>query len=185
MFAPLDEFLSLYDVRELHSITIASPPERVIEVARGLTWSDVPLFAGLMAVRSLPALLAGHRPSLSGPIVDDFTRAGFTELAARPDELVYGAVGRFWHLTGGLRRVAPADFAAFSEPGFAKTAFNFSAQPAPSAPGSTVLTTETRVAATDAGARRSFLRYWRVIQPGSVLIRRVWLRAIRRAATAA
>lgn len=182
---PLDQYLPSYDVHEQHSTTIASSPERVIEAARALTWRDVPLFAGLMAVRSLPALLTGHRPALSGPLVDDFTRAGFVELAARPDELVYGAVGRFWHPTGGLRRVAPADFTAFSEPGFVKTAFNFRAQPGSSSAGSTVLTTETRVLATDAAALRSFRRYWRVVHPGSALIRRIWLRAIRRAATAA
>jgi hypothetical protein len=45
-----------------------------------------------------------------------------------------------------------------------------------------MITTETRVAATDDGARRSFKRYWRLIAPGSALIRVVWLRAIRRRA---
>jgi hypothetical protein len=45
--------------------------------------------------------------------------------------------------------------------------------------------TETRVAATDAGSRRRFARYWRLIYPGSALIRRMWLRAIRKRAEAA
>ena len=36
-----------------------------------------------------------------------------------------------------------------------------------------------RVHATDASARRRFAAYWRVIYPGSALIRRMWLRAIR------
>jgi hypothetical protein len=46
----------------------------------------------------------------------------------------------------------------------------------------TLLTTETRVYATDPAARRRFARYWRVIYPGSSLIRRMWLRAIRKRA---
>ena len=108
---PLDEFLPDYDFREVHSLAVAAPPELVIETALRLTWRDVPLFAALMAVRSVPALLAGHRPSASHAIVDDFRRAGFVALAERPDELVFGAVGRFWKPTGGLRRLGPADFA--------------------------------------------------------------------------
>jgi hypothetical protein len=42
----------------------------------------------------------------------------------------------------------------------------------------TLLTTETRIYATDAPTRRAFARYWRVIYPGSSLIRRMWLRAV-------
>jgi hypothetical protein len=42
--------------------------------------------------------------------------------------------------------------------------------------------TETRVLCADAAARRSFLRYWRVIRPGSAITRRVALGRIKRAA---
>ena len=45
--------------------------------------------------------------------------------------------------------------------------------------GSCEVTTETRVHTTDASAGRRFARYWRVIYPGSALIRRMWLRAVR------
>ena len=45
-------------------------------------------------------------------------------------------------------------------------------------PAACTLTTETRVYATDASTRRRFALYWRVIYPGSALIRRMWLRAI-------
>ncbi|MFI5167541.1 MAG: hypothetical protein ACHQQS_13065 [Thermoanaerobaculales bacterium] len=44
------------------------------------------------------------------------------------------------------------------------------------------MTTETRVAATDAGARRALATYWRVIYPGSSLIRTTWLAAIKQRA---
>jgi len=44
------------------------------------------------------------------------------------------------------------------------------------------LTTETRVYATDASTRRRLALYWRMIYPGSALIRRMWLRAIARRA---
>ena len=78
-----------------------------------------------------------------------------------------------------MRRVSPDEFVAFDEPGFAKAVVNLSAQ---AIDGGTVLTTETRVKLTDAEARRTFRRYWRVVMPGSALIRRAWLRAIRKRA---
>ena len=46
----------------------------------------------------------------------------------------------------------------------------------------TRLTTETRVFTTDAMIRRRFAAYWRVIYPGSSIIRMMWLRAIKRRA---
>lgn len=45
-----------------------------------------------------------------------------------------------------------------------------------------VLSTETRVHATNARARRTFRVYWLVVGPFSALIRRRWLRAAARAA---
>jgi hypothetical protein len=47
------------------------------------------------------------------------------------------------------------------------------------------LTTETRVYAAGAKAVRGFAAYWRMIYPGSSLIRRMWLRAIKLRAEAA
>jgi hypothetical protein len=178
---PLDEFLPDYDVNEVHSTRVAAPPDAVMAALRSLTASEVPLLVGLMAVRSLPALLRGRRRRRpSGTILEGFVRGGFVALAERPHELVVGAVGRFWLASAEVRHVSAADFAGFSEPGYAKAAFNMQAEAAPG--GGTLLTTETRIQATDDHARRSFRRYWRVIYPGSAAIRRAWLRAIRRRA---
>jgi hypothetical protein len=107
------------------------------------------------------------------------TRSGFVVLADRPDELVLGIVGRFWAADSGIREIGATEFASFDEPGFAKAVVNFHVR---AVPGGTALTTETRIAATDGAARRSFGRYWRVIMPGSAAIRRAWLRAIRKRA---
>ena len=49
----------------------------------------------------------------------------------------------------------------------------------------TSLETETRVLATNPGARTAFQRYWLVIRPASGLIRRIMLGAIARRATRA
>ena len=177
---PLDEFLPDYDVNEVHSTRVAASPDAVMAAVRSLTAREVPLLVALMAVRSLPSLLRGRgRRRPSGTIVEGFLKGGFVALAERPHELVVGAVGRFWLMSAEVRRVSAAEFAAFNEPGYAKAAFNMHAEPAP---GGTLLTTETRIKATDAEARSSFRRYWRVIYPGSAAIRLAWLRAIRRRA---
>jgi hypothetical protein len=49
--------------------------------------------------------------------------------------------------------------------------------------GGSLVTTETRVHATDRNPVRRFGVYWRIIQPWSAVIRRMWLRAIDRRAT--
>jgi hypothetical protein len=69
-----------------------------------------------------------------------------------------------------------------STPGFASATMNFRIEDA--SPTACTLTTETRVYATDAPTRRRFALYWRVIYPGSTLIRRMWLRAIAHRAVA-
>jgi hypothetical protein len=179
---PLDEFLPHYDANEVHSTRVAAPPDEVMAALRSLTAREVPVLVALMALRSLPAVLTGRRRHpRRGTIVEGFLKGGFVLLDERPDELVVGAVGRFWQASAEVRRVSAVDFAAFREPGYAKAAFNMHAQPAP---GGTLLTTETRIQATDDEARRSFRRYWRVIHPGSAAIRVAWLRAIRRRAEA-
>ncbi len=178
---PLDEFLPAYDVNEIHSTRIAAPPHAVMAAVRSLTAQEVPVIVVLMALRSLPARVRGRRvPAREGTILEGFLRGGFVILAERPDELVVGGVGRFWQASGSIRRVEAADFAGFEEPGYAKTAFNMHALQAPE--GGTLLTTETRIQATDDHARRNFRRYWRLIHPGSAAIRHAWLRAIRRRA---
>jgi hypothetical protein len=48
--------------------------------------------------------------------------------------------------------------------------------------GRTRLTTETRIKATDAAARRRFRLYWLAIGPGSAMTRRSLLRAVKRRA---
>ena len=96
-------------------------------------------------------------------------------------ELVVGTVGQFWKATGGTVKIADAAaFVAFGRPDCAKAALNFRVDPGPG--GLVTLSTETRIAVPDVAARRKFAMYWRLIYPGSALIRRLWLGAIKRRA---
>lgn len=66
------------------------------------------------------------------------------------------------------------------ELGSVKMAFDFRAEEA--GDGWSVPSTETRVMALDDATRRGMGRYWRLIVPGSGLLRRQWLNGIRRRA---
>ncbi|MBN1528060.1 MAG: hypothetical protein JW895_03310 [Thermoleophilaceae bacterium] len=170
----LDDQMPAWDVRERHSIRVAASPERTLAAAREVTGREIPLLRGLMAVRTLGVSLRGRTDV---PLLRGFERMGFAVVGASEDEVAYGSAGRFWRPSGGLLHLPPGEFAAFAEPGFAKAGFNFRVEAAPG--GGCVLTTETRVLGTDPGARRRFRAYWTVVRPGSGLIRRDWLRAIR------
>jgi hypothetical protein len=102
-------------------------------------------------------------------------------LAEDDREVVLGTIGRFWQVRPCQLDFADgAAFLAFDAPGFARAAMNFSTSDAGG--DRTRLVTETRIAATDAGARRRFAAYWLIVRPGSALIRRMWLRAVKKRA---
>ena len=114
------------------------------------------------------------------PLLDIATRSGFIMLVDDPArELVIGTVVVAPPGTRGI--LTPAVFQTPLPPGFALAAMNFRITPL--GPDRSLIATETRVFANSPEARRRFAPYWRIIYPGSALIRRMWLRAIARRAT--
>jgi hypothetical protein len=179
----LDALLPRYDFGERHARVIGREPRAVYDAFKALTLQELPVSGVLFAVRSLPARLAGRQglPSQSGvPLLDQFLDLGFVLLADVPgEELTAGEISQMWRRGG--RTVIPRDrqaFVAFAEPGFVKAALTF--RFIDQADGTTLVETETRVAATDPTARQGFRRYWWLIRGFSGLIRRDWLRALAR-----
>lgn len=174
----------MYDVSEIHSTVIRGTPAAVFEAIKTVPPQEIHFLRFLMGIRALPGrVLGGRRSALDSrrPLLAQFLNAGFVILAeAENRELVVGGIGQFWRPWGGeVRNVKTTDeFVAFGDPGYVKAAVNFSITPGAAA--MVTVRTETRVLATDAGARVHFARYWRLIHPGSAVIRRMWLRAIRR-----
>jgi hypothetical protein len=179
----LDAVMPRYDVREVHEMWVSAAPEAAFAALTDLTGREIRLLGPLEAIRGLPHRARGRRvgPDMSRPILEAYRRVGFVGLGGQPGaELVLGAVGRFWSLSGNqpLRTIRSRDdFMAFAEPGFSKAAMAFVVKP--EGTGSRVLT-ETRVVGTDARATRLFRRYWFVIGWASGAIRRSWLKALRR-----
>ena len=183
----LDDFMPQYDFGEVHSTVVEAPPERVFCAIRDLTPRDILLFRTFFWIRSLPAQLIGKRASsfdAAQPLLQQFLNAGFVVLAESPNkEIVLGTIGQFWKLWGGsFTPIADGqDFLAFDTPGYAKATLNFYLDERPSNT-SVSLRTETRIYVPDPATRRKFSLYWRLVHPGSALLRRTWLRAIKRRA---
>ena len=171
----IDEVMPQYDVAEVHNLWVPAGPKAAFAAVNAVTASEVRLFGPLMLLRSFGRSRRLFDPD--SPLLAELSAIGFVTLGERPDEeLVVGAIGRFWSPRGN-RPLGTPDFATFSEPGYAKAAMNFRVRAEGN--GSRVVT-ETRVIGTDAEATRKFRRYWLLIRPGSGAIRRSWLRAIRR-----
>src|SRR5713226_519488 len=182
----LDLYAPVYQFNESHSVRVMAPRDRVYQAIKDVTPDEIRLFRTLTWLRRFGR--PGPESILSAPehlpILEVATRTSFLLLAEEPDrEIVVGTLvmaPRGWR---PKRRPTPEDFKALREPGFTIAAMNFLVEDAGS--GACIVTTETRIYATDASARRRFARYWRVIYPGSALIRRMWLRAVKRRAEAA
>jgi hypothetical protein len=175
----IDELLPEYDEIEHHETAVDAPPGRTYEAVKEIDLARSRIVLALLAARGLPHLFTGAvKPKLRLRL-HDILASGFVVLAEEPGrELVLGVVGKFWRPSSGVRRIQGSEFTAFDEPGFSKGAWNFVVTERPGG-GSTVVT-ETRIASTDADARRKFRWYWRLIAPFSALIRRIVLAQIKR-----
>ena len=179
----LDEFVPVYQFDEIHSIRVHAPRQKVYQAIKSVTADEIFLFRTLTWIRRFGR--SGPESILNAPekmpLLDVATQTTFLLLAEeRGTEIVIGTVVL---APSGFRRAefpTPEDLKKLQAPGFAVAAMNFLVEEA--GPDACVVTTETRVYATDASARGKFSRYWRVIYPGSSLIRYSWLRAVRRRA---
>ncbi len=143
---------------------------RAVESA---TWGDFPVFRAVMMWPTFGRL---GRPR-DGLVFASFLGTG-PALARTDDEIVFGWIACRQLRRGGtpLVAAAPHTYADFTEARCVKMAFNFRYCDGE-------LSTETRVLATDAAGARLFRLYWLLVRLPGGLLRREWLRGIRRRAT--
>jgi len=175
----LDHFLPEYQFSEYHEAVTRAPRADIEEAIRRVSFADMPLAGLLMRIRALAGgQVEGAAPD-STPILDMMTQpgTGFLPLdVSEPGELVYGMVGKPWSNEPPPPVRTPEEFLAFDKTGSIRVAFNL--RIVEEDDGVFRVTTETRTLGNDPRARRVFARYWRIIYPGSAIIRRVWLDAI-------
>ncbi len=169
----LDDFVPEYQFSEFHSTVVNASKARVYSAIWAVTPEQVRYFQVLMRIRFLKP------PPAQEPILQNFVKGGFLLLSADPGaEIVIGRVG-----TGrGSLKLTPEQFRAFQANPAIKIGMNFRIREIDAS--HCLLTTETRVYASGSQVRRGFATYWRMIYPGSSLIRRMWLRAIKQSAEA-
>jgi hypothetical protein len=156
----LDALMPRWQFVERHEMRIAAPPERIYAAIRSVTAGEIRFFQILTSIRCMGR--CRERESILNappdkPILDVAIDSGFRKLADdAPRELVIGT-----HV--GPRTLALMNFHVDVNG---------------------LVTTETRVFAETDRGRRRFGIYWRFIRPGSGIIRRSWLEAIKRRAEA-
>ena len=179
--ALIEEFAPVWQFREVHRINVLAPADAALRAIREVTAREIYLFRFLTWLRRAgrpgPASLLNPPPDK--PILDVALQSGFLELQSAEREIVVGTV--VIRPAGKKPPTSPDEFRAMKDAGYAKAVMNFRVEPQLAM---CVVTTETRVWATDDATRRRFALYWWSIRLGSGLIRRMWLRAIRRRAEA-
>ncbi len=181
----LDAFVPTWQFGEFHELRVNAPPARVYAAIQAVRADDITLFRTLTSIRRLgrPAPESILAPS-QRPIIEVATTTGFLRLADEPPrELLLGIVIVVDPVERAMKADALRRPETFTPPhlsGLCLVGMNFLIRP--DGTGGSVLSTETRVFATDAAAHRAFATYWRTIYPGSAIIRRMWLRAIRQRA---
>ncbi|MFD5071670.1 hypothetical protein ACFWNC_27660 [Streptomyces sp. NPDC058369] len=161
----LDRHMPQWHSRERHWVAVSAPREEVLRAAREMTWREAPVARFFLA-------FTRNKLRADGKVLDDFAMGGDTVLELSDEELLYGGIGS---QAGPVRPDRPMHevFRDYAEPGCTKVAFNMHY-------AAGVLTTETRIYATDERTRRNFGRYWFLIRIPSGMIRIALLSAIKR-----
>ena len=177
----LDAFMPTYDFHERHELAIHAPADRVRESLHTVSFADIGMMQTLVRIRAI-AMGQLRRPANQGapmsvPILEVIKdpRSGLFPLEDTPGELVFGLAGQPWRNVAV--RLKPEEFCAWARPGAVKIAVNFVMEDAGG--GWSRVFTETRVAAIDEAARRKMAKYWTLIYPGTGMVRRRLLEAVR------
>lgn len=178
----LDEVMPDYEIEERHSVVVEAPAAATFAAARELDIERAPLARAILAVRTLPSRARGHAAAKVHRSLLETTQAlGWRVLAHEPGRaLALGAYTRPWEPEVVFHGLPPEDFVRFGEPGWVKIVWTLEAEPL--GPMRSRFVTRTRVGTTDPTARARFRRYWAVMSPGILLIRRASLPLVKRAA---
>lgn len=175
----LDDYMPAYQFAEYHEVRTRAPLPAVLEAAREVSLADMPAVVFLLRARGIAA---GHFSSGSvprRPLLDFMLQPGSGFLAldlSEPGELVLGMASAARHRDRAPGALTPGEFQALRRPGEIVVAFDIRAVPLPD--GRVRLSTETRCFGGRRAEQVAFSRYWRIIYPGSAIIRQVWLDAI-------
>src|SRR3954452_10809165 len=142
----LEQFMPHFDTRSQHAIEVQARAQVVFTAVETVRVKEVRFLRELEFIRALPRVAAMGRldvPTVDARLVLSFTRGAALLGARPPEEILAGAIGRFWRLAGNgpVAFGLPEEFLTFTEPGFVKAVVGFRLDPRGAA---ILLTTETR-----------------------------------------
>jgi hypothetical protein len=152
----LDRAMPEYHCNEVNSIRVQASREAALRAMREVTPEEIKLFRTLMGARQLAGGQRPHFDDMRRPILGSLEKGLFPLISRDDGEVV---LGRPMKLSGGNVKVA------------------FNVRVDDEGGGWTRITTETRILAADEASVRGFSRYWRMVYPGSAIIRQMWLEA--------
>jgi len=177
----LDRFMPEYEIAERHRVDVNAPADLTFSTACAMDLQDSAIVRAIFKARELLLCAKPQGNTLPCGLLAQTEAMGWTVLAEIPGrEIVMGAITEPWKGIPVFRSVAPERFAAFDEPDHVKIAFTLRADPVGT--DRSIFRTETRATCTDDGARVKFRRYWAFLSPGIILIRRLSLRPLKKAA---
>lgn len=176
----LDEWMPSWQFSERHVIQVDAPPEKVFAAIRAVRAKDIRFFRLLTAIRRCGR--PGPESILNAPdetpLLEVATQTTFRLLADEPPrELVIGTLIAAPSPVRASSKVTPEMFRKALPAGVVLATMNFLV--GPDDRGGSIVSSETRVVANDASSAHRFAVYWRIIHPGSAIIRRMWLRAVK------
>ena len=179
----LDEVMPEYQFSEIHSIRVHAQPGQVMLATRQSTFGDMTSLATLLKVRAAAIRTPAPRGGdlMDKRVLEAFSASGYLVDASEHEIVLFGAANVRDERRPDVRTVQ--QFVDYQERGSVKMAFDFRAEEA--GDGWSEVSTETRVMALDDATRSGMGRYWRLIVPGSGLLRRQWLDGIKRRAESA
>ena len=186
----IDALLPNYSFNEIHEVQINASPEKVKQILQVTGVKDIPVVHLLMKIRGIAddSLDMSDRVANNKAGFDTFSTPDFNFFVVDPNEFVTVMIIKSAMVSNKSDKPAPPEiltleqFTSFNNPGYVKVAVNFRFISTDNK--STTLTTETRVQGITSEDNSTFGYYWRIIYPGSAIIRRVWLDTIRKRAHA-
>lgn len=184
----IDGLLPDYAFNEFHEVSINASIDKVKEVLKVTGVKDIPIAHLLLKIRGIADedVDLSDKASNNQAGADTITTPDFNFFVVSPDEWITVMILKAVMISKDADKPAPPEistleqFNAFNEPGYVKVACNF--RFIKKGDDETILTTETRNNGITFKDNRVFGFYWRIIYPGSAIIRRVWLDTINKRA---
>jgi hypothetical protein len=181
----IDGLLPDYAFNEFHEVCINASIEKVQQVLKVAGVKDIPVAHLLMKIRGIADedVDLSDRASNNQVSAETISTPDFNFFVVSPDEWITVMILKSVTISNNADKPAPPEistleqFKAFNEPGYIKVAVNF--RFIGKGNDETILTTETRNNGITLKDSRVFGFYWRIIYPGSAIIRRVWLDTIK------